>query len=85
MTKCKNLERIIKAENIKISQNALKSLIFISDGDMRQAINNLQACHYASQGNEIEYFRKWNKRRIGFTCLWCTFYWDCQGNNNNCL
>jgi DNA polymerase III delta prime subunit len=33
--------------------NAFKSLIYISDGDMRQAINNLQACHYAAQGMHI--------------------------------
>jgi replication factor C subunit 2/4 len=46
----KNLERIMKAEKVKISDKALRALLFISDGDMRQAINNLQACHYASQG-----------------------------------
>ncbi len=40
----------MKAENVKISDKALRALLFISDGDMRQAINNLQACHYASQG-----------------------------------
>lgn len=33
-----------------MSTKALKALLFISDGDMRQAINNLQACHYASKG-----------------------------------
>lgn len=43
----------MKAENVKITTNALKSLLYISDGDMRQAINNLQACHYASQGMNI--------------------------------
>lgn len=43
----------MKAENVKISANALKALLFIADGDMRQAINNLQACHYASQGNFV--------------------------------
>lgn len=40
----------MKAENVKISTNALKTLLFIADGDMRQAINNLQACFYAAQG-----------------------------------
>ena len=47
----KNLMRVIKNESIKISEKALKTSIFIADGDMRQAINNLQACHYASRGS----------------------------------
>lgn len=38
---------------VKISEKALKTLLFIADGDMRQALNNLQACHYASKGNNI--------------------------------
>jgi replication factor C subunit 2/4 len=41
----------MKAENVKITVDALKALLFIADGDMRQAINNLQACFYAAQGN----------------------------------
>jgi DNA polymerase III delta prime subunit len=45
----------LKAENVKISMNAFKSLVYISDGDMRQAINNLQACHYAAQGKNHSY------------------------------
>jgi replication factor C subunit 2/4 len=28
-------------------------LLFIADGDMRQAVNNIQACHFASQGQII--------------------------------
>lgn len=40
----------MKAQNVKISVKALKTLLFIADGDMRQAINNLQACHYAAKG-----------------------------------
>lgn len=36
-----------------MSTKALKALLFISDGDMRQAINNLQACHYASKGTNL--------------------------------
>lgn len=43
----------MKAQNVKITANALKALLFICDGDMRQAINNLQACHYAAQGTML--------------------------------
>jgi replication factor C subunit 2/4 len=40
-----NLKRIIENEKVRISENALKTLLFISDGDMRKAVNNLQACY----------------------------------------
>ena len=44
------MNRVMREENVKISEKALKSLLFIADGDMRQAINNLQACFYAAKG-----------------------------------
>lgn len=47
-----NLNRVMREERVKISEKALKSLLFIADGDMRQAINNLQACHYATRGKK---------------------------------
>lgn len=41
------LNRILKNENIKsFTNDGLSSLIFTSDGDMRQAINNLQSVYY---------------------------------------
>lgn len=39
----KNLERIIKIENIKYEEEGLKALVETSDGDMRNAVNNLQS------------------------------------------
>lgn len=48
-----NLKRVIEGENIKITEQGFQTLLFIADGDMRQAINNLQACYFASQGTEI--------------------------------
>ncbi len=45
-----NLKRVIKGENIKLTEQAFKTFLFIADGDMRQVINNLQACYFASQG-----------------------------------
>ena len=41
---------------MKITSEAFKSLLFIADGDMRQAINNIQACHFASQGIKLNLF-----------------------------
>lgn len=46
----KNLKRVVEGEGVKISSEAFQTLLFIADGDMRQAINNIQACHFASQG-----------------------------------
>ena len=46
----KNLRRIVLDENVNITQQAIRTLFFIADGDMRIAINNIQACHYSSQG-----------------------------------
>lgn len=45
-----NLKRVIDRENVKITKAAFKTLLFVADGDMRQAINNIQACHFASNG-----------------------------------
>lgn len=48
-----NLKRVVEGEGVKITEQAFKTLLFIADGDMRQAINNIQACHFASQGQTI--------------------------------
>ena len=48
-----NLNRVMREERVQITEKALKSLLFIADGDMRQAINNLQACYFAAKGGEI--------------------------------
>jgi len=48
-----NLKRVIEGENVRITKRAFDTLLFIADGDMRQAINNLQACFFASQGTFI--------------------------------
>ncbi|KAH8916453.1 P-loop containing nucleoside triphosphate hydrolase protein [Atractiella rhizophila] len=41
----KRLIEICDAENVKYSNDGLASLIFTSEGDMRQAINNLQSTY----------------------------------------
>ena len=38
------LQQICKAENVSCSDDGLAALCFTAEGDMRQAINNLQSC-----------------------------------------
>jgi len=45
-----NLKRVIDGENVRLTEEAFKTLLFVADGDMRQAINSIQACHFASKG-----------------------------------
>ena len=40
----KRLLEIIKAEAVEYTNDGLEAIIFTADGDMRQAINNLQSC-----------------------------------------
>ncbi|KAH3663987.1 hypothetical protein OGAPHI_004701 [Ogataea philodendri] len=42
----KKLLQIIKLENIEYTNDGLEALIFTAEGDMRQAINNLQSTFY---------------------------------------
>lgn len=37
------LERIVALEGVNVTEEGMKTLIFIADGDMRNAVNNLQA------------------------------------------
>jgi replication factor C subunit 2/4 len=39
----KRLQQICEAENVQCSEDGLAALIFSAEGDMRQAINNLQS------------------------------------------
>jgi len=39
----KRLKQIIEAENVQYSDDGLSALLFSAEGDMRQAINNLQS------------------------------------------
>lgn len=42
----KALQRVVKEENLQVTDDGLAALIFTAEGDMRQAINNLQSTHY---------------------------------------
>ncbi|KAJ5765231.1 hypothetical protein N7520_004790 [Penicillium odoratum] len=43
------VDTVIEKENIKIQQEAVNSLVTLSRGDMRRALNVLQACHASSK------------------------------------
>lgn len=40
------LKRVVKAEHVDVTDDGLAALIFTAEGDMRQAINNLQSTYY---------------------------------------
>jgi len=41
----RRINQICKAENIEFSDDGIAALVFSAEGDMRQAINNLQSTH----------------------------------------
>ncbi|KAK3304859.1 P-loop containing nucleoside triphosphate hydrolase protein [Chaetomium strumarium] len=42
------VDKVIEEENVKIAPDAVESLVRLSKGDMRRALNVLQACHASS-------------------------------------
>lgn len=43
------IDKVIEAENVRIELSAVDSLVKLSKGDMRRALNVLQACHASSK------------------------------------
>jgi replication factor C subunit 3/5 len=43
------VDKVIEEENVKIAPDAVDSLVRLSKGDMRRALNVLQACHASSR------------------------------------
>jgi replication factor C subunit 3/5 len=43
----KRLDTVVEAENVKLTEDGKKALLKLSKGDMRRALNVLQACHAA--------------------------------------
>jgi replication factor C subunit 3/5 len=43
------VDKVIDAENVRIQEEATQSLVRLSKGDMRRALNVLQACHASSK------------------------------------
>jgi replication factor C subunit 2/4 len=45
-----NLLRVCKAEDVKYTDDGLEAILFTAEGDMRHALNNLQASHSLAKG-----------------------------------
>lgn len=45
------VDKVIEAENVRIQPDATESLVRLSKGDMRRALNVLQACHASSESS----------------------------------
>lgn len=46
------VDKVIQAENVRIQPEATESLVRLSKGDMRRALNVLQACHASSTSTQ---------------------------------
>jgi replication factor C subunit 3/5 len=51
------VDKVIFEENVRISPDATDALVKLSKGDMRRALNVLQACHASSK---FSVFRIWS-------------------------
>lgn len=54
------VDKVIEAENVRIQPQAIESLVRLSKGDMRRALNVLQACHASSMSTQPVDLRKAN-------------------------
>jgi replication factor C subunit 3/5 len=48
------VDKVIVEENVQISSDATDALVRLSKGDMRRALNVLQACHASSKSMTVE-------------------------------
>lgn len=53
------VDQVIEKEQIHIQPEAVSSLVRLSKGDMRRALNVLQACHASSKDSTISESRNW--------------------------
>jgi len=59
------LEKICKKENIKYDKQGIASLVFLAQGDIRVAINNLECVYYSGGSvNEDTVFDMYNKPKL---------------------
>lgn len=49
------IDQVIEKENVRIQPEAVDSLIKLSKGDMRRALNVLQACHASSKKSRLSF------------------------------
>lgn len=49
------VEKVVEEENIKVGGEAVDALVKLSKGDMRRALNVLQACHASSRCTSVSW------------------------------
>ena len=47
------LLKVAQAENVSYTEDGLEALLFTAEGDMRQALNNFQACVFMGHGSMV--------------------------------
>jgi len=47
------LLKVCQSEKISYTNDGLESILFTAEGDMRHALNNLQACYYLTKGGTV--------------------------------
>lgn len=52
------VEKVVEEENVKIGAEAVDALVKLSKGDMRRALNVLQACHASSK--KFGFLNRWH-------------------------
>lgn len=52
------VDQVIEKENVKIQEEAIASLVRLSKGDMRRALNVLQACHASSKSGMLTLYNR---------------------------
>lgn len=63
------VDKVITEENVQITPDATDALVKLSKGDMRRALNVLQACHASSKFSR---FSRQERPLIDFQALPCT-------------
>lgn len=78
---CQKIEHICKNENIPYSEDGINTLIFVSDYDIRQAINNLECIYYSfGELHEDSVYKLIDKPKPYYICK---ILESCYSNNYN--
>ncbi|KAL8723939.1 MAG: hypothetical protein Q9181_007067 [Wetmoreana brouardii] len=71
------VDRVIEEEHVKIQEEATASLVRLSKGDMRRALNVLQACHASSTPLHIKGQPPLDPSKINRETITNTTIYDC--------
>ena len=58
----KMIEHVVKAENLKINEEAIKAIFYVCEGDMRRALNSLQGASLHSKTIDEDLIHKISSR-----------------------